>query len=317
MQIQAPFGFVTSCYAGDKFMVQATLASMRHYCPDIPICLIVDGDVDVSDLQKEYRPIILRIADLPDARMRELIAGSTRSKLAAMWAGPFEHYVWMDSDAIVWGDFTAQIRRDLDFQIMWSDSDPTKGAHRPPSWLLHFYLDPDKLRIFDPAFEWRGASFFTDGAFACRKDVFSFEDWVEVLSWKEHEHSPWPKDFRCQPMMNYLVNSRAQRGQIKIAVSDLQYKPRFHGRSEIDGDCKRAGYRFPERIERPRVVHLSGRKPMMLDPWAYSRAFTIARLEHYRRSRGELGAWTMVLREEIDSLLKKLHRRFKKVVGRN
>ena len=50
MKVQAPFGFVTGCHAGDKFIVQATLASMRHYCPDVPICLTVDGDFDVSDL---------------------------------------------------------------------------------------------------------------------------------------------------------------------------------------------------------------------------------------------------------------------------
>ena len=54
MEIQAPFGFVTACLADDKFMVGATLASMRHFCPEVPICLIADGDVDVSDLQKDY-----------------------------------------------------------------------------------------------------------------------------------------------------------------------------------------------------------------------------------------------------------------------
>ena len=60
MKVRAPFGFVTGCHAGDKFMVQATLASMRHYCPDVPICLTVDGDVDVSDLEKQYDLIVLR-----------------------------------------------------------------------------------------------------------------------------------------------------------------------------------------------------------------------------------------------------------------
>ena len=62
MKVQAPFGFVTGCHAGDKFMVQATLASMRHYCPDVPICLTVDGDFDVSDLEKEYDLIVLRVS---------------------------------------------------------------------------------------------------------------------------------------------------------------------------------------------------------------------------------------------------------------
>ena len=71
MKVQAPFGFVTGCHAGDKFMVQATLSSMRHYCPNVPICLTVDGDFDVSDLKKQYDLICLarfRIAVRTDAQ---------------------------------------------------------------------------------------------------------------------------------------------------------------------------------------------------------------------------------------------------------
>ncbi len=52
-------------------MVQATLASMRHYCPDVPICLTVDGDFDVSDLEKEYDLIVLRVSELPSEEMRK------------------------------------------------------------------------------------------------------------------------------------------------------------------------------------------------------------------------------------------------------
>jgi hypothetical protein len=77
VKVQAPFGFVTGCHAGDKFMVQATLASMRHYCPEVPICLIVDGNFDVTDLAKEYDLIVLRVCQLPSADMRKLISGSS------------------------------------------------------------------------------------------------------------------------------------------------------------------------------------------------------------------------------------------------
>jgi hypothetical protein len=104
--VQAPFGFVTGCHEGDKFMVQATLASMRHYCPNVPICVTVDGEVDVSDLEKDYHPIVLRVADLPSAEMRKLVAGSFHAKHAAIWEGHLNFNVWIDSDAIVWGDFT-------------------------------------------------------------------------------------------------------------------------------------------------------------------------------------------------------------------
>ena len=57
---------------------------MRHYCPDVPICLTVDGDLDVSDLEKEYDLIVLRVAELPREEMRKVICGNYRAKLAAM-----------------------------------------------------------------------------------------------------------------------------------------------------------------------------------------------------------------------------------------
>ena len=102
-------------------MVQATLAGMRHYCPRIPICLVVDGDFDVSDLAKEYDLIVLRVSELPSPDRRKLISESPTAKHAAMWEGPFEFYVWLDSDAIVWGDFTPQVRTDVDFQVFWGE----------------------------------------------------------------------------------------------------------------------------------------------------------------------------------------------------
>src|ERR1044071_4011662 len=152
VKVQAPFGCVTGCHAGDKFMVQATLASMRRYCPEVPICLVVDGDFSVVDLQKEYDLIVLRISELPSKEMQNLLSGSGRAKLAAMWEGPFEYYVWVDSDAIVWGDFTSQIRADVDFQVFWSEISIPSDALEVPGWLTHFYFDPQKLRHFDAAF---------------------------------------------------------------------------------------------------------------------------------------------------------------------
>src|SRR6266704_7197146 len=122
-------------------MVQATLASMKHYCPDVPVCLIVDGEFDVSDLVKEYDLRVLRISELPSQQMRTLAGGNGRAKLAAMWEGPFEYYVWLDSDAIVWGDFTPQVRADVDFQIFWDDT--PIGPEEVPEWLQHFYFNLD------------------------------------------------------------------------------------------------------------------------------------------------------------------------------
>jgi hypothetical protein len=316
VKVQAPFGFVTGCHAEDKFMVQATLASMRYYCPDVPICLTVDGDFDVLDLEKEYDLIVLRVSELCSEEMRKLISGSPRAKHAAMWEGPFEFFVWLDSDAIVWGDFTSQVRADVDFQIFWSEFSIPADTTEIPPWLAHFYFDPAKLRRFDPDFNWRGHAYFSAGAFACKRNVISFERWMEAESWSK-EIPELFGDFADQPLLNYFVHSMAQRGEINSAMSNLQHVCGHHGVDELVQDCADSNWHFPKTIRRPRVAHFCGRKPLLFDRSAYSRPFTIARLEHHRRQHGEIGAWLAVLDEERHVLADKLQRRLQRAVGKS
>jgi len=310
MKVQAPFGFVTGCHAGDKFLVQATLASIRHFCSDVPICLVVDGDFDVSDLQKEYHLIVLRVSELPSEEMRKLMSGNYRAKLAAMWEGPFEYYVWLDSDAIVWGDFTPEVRRDVDFQIFWSEISTSPDATEVPPWLPHFHFDPRKLRNFDADFEWRGKPYFSSGAFACRRNAIPFEVWRRTESWEQQSQGlfAWGE----MGMLNYLVHAMTQRGEIKSVMSDLQHIWAHHGKGELMKDCVGADWHFPKKIRRPRVVHFCGRKPFLFDLKAYSRPFTIARLEHHRRQHGELGVWFRVLSEDCQVLARKVRRRLRR-----
>ena len=296
VKVQAPFGFVTGCHAEDKFLVQATLASIRRYCPEVPICLTVDGNFDVSDLETEYDLIILRVAELPSEQMRELMLGNHRAKLAALWEGPFEFYVWLDSDAIVWGDFTLQVRTDLDFQIFWSEISVPADATEIPPWLPHFYFDPQKLRQFDSDFDWRGHAYFSAGAFACRRNAISFGKWTEVESWGKEV--PGLFAWGDMGLLNYHVHSMTQRREIKTATSNLQHVWEHHGKRELIQDCRNAAWHFPETVDRPRIAHFCGRKPFLFDRKAYSQPFTIARLEHHRRQHGEPGAWFAVLQED-------------------
>ena len=294
-------------------MVQATLSSMRHYCPNVPICLTVDGDFDVSDLKKQYDLTVLRVSELPSEQMRKMMCGNYRAKLAALWEGPFEFYVWLDSDAIVWGDFTPYVRMDLDFQIFWSEISIPADATEIPPWLPHFYFDPVKLRRFDSHFDWRGKAYFSGGVFAARRNAISFERYQEVMAWERQQ--PATFNWGEQGMLNYIVHAAADRGEMRTAMSDLQHIWGHHGKQELVEDCRRAGWHFPKTIQRPRVAHFCGRKPMLFDRHAYSRPFTIARLEHHRRKHGELGAWLAVLNEERHILAGKSQRRLQRAGG--
>lgn len=284
-------------------MVPATLASMRYYCPTVPICLVVDGGFDVSDLVKEYGVFPLRVAELSSPDIRNLVSGNYRAKLAVMWDGSFEYYVWLDSDAVVWGDFAPQVRTDVDFQIFWSEISIPSDATDIPSWLPNFYFDPEKLGHFDAAFDWRGKAYFSSGAFGCRRNAIPFELWHKTESWARQ--SPGFFAWGKMGMLNYVVYAMAQRNQLKIAVSDLQHISGHHGMDELKQDCADNNWHFPKTIRRPRVAHFCGRKPFLFDRNTYSRPFTIARLEHHRRRRSNLGAWLAIMNEEARVLVGK------------
>jgi len=113
-------------------------------------------------------------------------------------------------------------------------------------------------------------------------------------------------------MLNYFVHSMTQRGELKLAVSDLQHISEHHGVDEFKQDCADSNWHFPKKVRRPRVAHFCGRKPFLFDRQSYSRPFTIARLEHHRRQHGELGAWLEVLSEERRVLSGKFQRRFQR-----
>jgi hypothetical protein len=243
--------------------------------------------------------------------MRNLVRANGRAKLAAMWEGPFDFYVWVDSDAIVWGDFTPEVRTDVDFQIFWSEISIPQDAREIPPWLTHFYFDPRKLRRFDAGFNWRGNAYFCSGAFACRREVVPFDKWMEAESWGKETPGLFG-DFYEQPLLNYFVHSMTQRGEINSAMSNLQDAWGHHGVDELKEDCADSNWHFPKRIRRPRVAHFCGRKPFLFDRHAYSLPFAIARLEHHRRRRSNLGAWLAILNEEARVLLGKVKGRVRR-----
>jgi hypothetical protein len=306
MKVTAPFGIVTGCHKSDRFLVQGTLASIAHYCPSLPICLIADNGVDVDNFKPIYRIEILETQKIADQEIKKICYGSFNSKMSAIWMGPFEFLVWMDSDALAWGDFTPHVRRDVDFHIFRSEKDAILPAEtkNAPAWLRHFFFDPVKLSKFDPHFIWQENMYFCSGAFAVKRNAIPFEEFAKVVAWEKA--NPGTFAWGEMGMLNYLVFSRVQKGLLKIAVSDLQDMWIHNGKQELISDCTGADWRFPKTIARPRVAHFCGRKPHLYDWKSYSKPFTIARLEHYRKVNCNLGAWGRVLLEEFQIVSRKI-----------
>jgi hypothetical protein len=282
MEVQAPFGIVTACHQGDLRYVKATLASASHFCPDVPICVIADGDFDTRELTDAYPVIIIRTTEIDDPVVQQYCRGNPRSKLVAMWHGPFDRYIYLDADAIVWGDIRKKLCwNDEDFLVFWNQ--PTEPAHR--SWLAEYYMKIDSVLARNPEFEWMHNPYFSTGAFACRKNVISKNEWVEIEEWRKTEPDlfSWTRD---QGILNYLVFWKAQMGQLKLGYRDLQWIPEHRG-IEITKQkftITRSGY--PKSVKDPFIMHFCGGKPDCYRWKNYSLPFTVSRYSFHTNGRG-------------------------------
>lgn len=304
------FGIVTACHKGDYHFVKATLASIKHFCPNVPICVIVDGDLDVSEIVAIYDPYILRTSEVSDSKIRELCSGSPRAKNFAMWFGPFDRYIWLDSDAIIWGDVVSALnwQDDEDFIVFWPV--PQEAAHK--SWLTHYYFDIELLQLYDPQFQWEWNPYFSAGAFACRKNAISLDDWLRCESW----YLELPQlfsflSFPDQGIINYLVFSLNQRGKLKLGQQDLQWIPSHRGFQETVRKFHPQGWLLPAQVESPYIIHFCGKKPYIHDPRSYSKPFSLARLQHYRYQRpgNFFSQIKNIAQEEINVVLSKVKKK--------
>ena len=104
------FGIVITCYKGDYFLTKGLMASIKYFLPNIPICIIQDGDFSLDKELNIYNIIhIVKKADVKNDFLREKCFGSRCSNLIAFFEAPFERFLYLDSDLVLWGNILDNI----------------------------------------------------------------------------------------------------------------------------------------------------------------------------------------------------------------
>jgi hypothetical protein len=292
------FGVVTGCHRGDIHFAKATCASVRYFMPDVPICVIADGDVETHELENVYGAFILRINEL-DESIKGHITGTSKTKFVAFVDGPFEKFLWLDADAIIWGD----IRQSIDlFGYHWTicgEWTPTPVSEiswiEARKWVDHFFFNTDLLKIADPDFDWSGRVYSSAGCFAARKGILSFDDLLRIE--KLEDRFPGLFKFWDQGMVHYLLFKAMDEGRWQARVTYLQLIPNAVGKATAEKrmlDIQRTLHN-----KGAHVVHFCGEKPYILNRKALSWPMTKFRLLHYQnlyRNWGSLGKFFGVCR---------------------
>ncbi len=276
-------GIVTCCYKRDYAFAKAAVASVRHFLGEIPLCVVVDGNLRIDELVHTMGVIPLYVRDLKDQEFSKRVINSNFAKLAAYVEGPFERFVFIDSDVAVWGnplplidldkhDFVIMLNTPHRMQDKWQMSDED---------INHFYFDIEKMKEFDPGFEVKTHPFFSTGVFATRRDCFSREEILQAMDLRAAH--PGLFKFNDMPLINYMLSVRARKGNIKYQELELQFLPaKFPGREMAE----RFPVSFLNELNNQQAdnlfLHFCGFKPYLYNWRSYKKPFTYFRAEYYR-----------------------------------
>src|SRR6185369_9642175 len=98
------FGVIICTCRFDFFLAKACVASVRRAMGDVPITLFLDDDVDATALAKLYNLNLMYRSQLKDDFLREHNRGWGLPKISLFWVSPYERFLYLDCDTIVWGD---------------------------------------------------------------------------------------------------------------------------------------------------------------------------------------------------------------------
>lgn len=271
------FGVIITCSIYDLNFAKGCIASVLHFMPTVPICVIYDGVLDEGEFgELAQRVLILDRARVRNAFLRERSFGFGVTKMVAFWESPFERFLLIDADTCVWGSM-CPTSEDLRFDMVVD-----RPLYRQDIvGINHWFFDVEKLSRFDRQFPVMKYSdlFFCTGVVYSKREVFSL-DWYKNLV----EFGLRDKDvfkFGEMGLLNYMIFKSVELGLLDLKSREIQ-----HIYPDFSMDDTRQKFPLIEGVpvvNEARVLHFCGpAKPWINRTDVYHEPLTFFRRAFYR-----------------------------------
>jgi hypothetical protein len=212
--VDAEFGVVVAATPEHLHWAKGAFASVRYFMDDTPICLILDGEADTRGIERACGARVIRRAEVDHPELVRLSMGSIRAKNTPLWLAPFETFLFLDADAVVWGD----MREHADFEQFDFILDKPIGD---PKLSRKFAVDPDAASLHFPDFDAHShvGEYANAGVYLARRGLLDVERYLELVRfWRQH-----PGVFYGdQGLLNFLVFNAADEGRLRLGQRELQ-----------------------------------------------------------------------------------------------
>jgi len=297
------FGIIIACCDQDYYLVKGCCASIRHFLGDVPICLIIDGDFSVDSLKQAYGVQTITPKTVQSDVLRKRSFGWGITKMIAFWESPWEKFLFLDSDTMVWGNVLKYGNFD-DFDLIIDKPNYTYSDEAIEEYFFHV----QNLEQHFSNFDWRKhrSDYFCTGTYFARRNIFPLEQYIEMLDFVEE----YPNVFSFggeMSFLNLMMFQGADEGKLRLNQVDMQVL----GQDFSVEDLKS---RFPIRKSGPvvqnddaYVIHWAGPKPWLFTSKTYSEPMTFFRQQfaslEYGLSGTQAKAW-LFLEDQYSLALK-------------
>lgn len=278
--IMEDFGIIVACCDQDFSFAKGCCASIRYFLGDIPICLITDGTFSVSTLEKIYGIKTINQKTIASQVLRKRSFGFGLTKMIAFWESPWKHFLYIDADAIVWGNIL-KFANFIDFDVI-IDKPRNESSDETIS---RYFFDIQGIERHFPKFNWQAyrKHYFCAGTFFATRGIFSLDEYIDILDLNSQE----PNLFKLgdQGLLNFMLCRAADEGKIRLGQESIQLIVTNFDQSSLRK-------RFPIKQTEPAyqdedfVIHWCGpNKPTLNSSRIYSDPMTFSRRKFIRDAR--------------------------------
>jgi hypothetical protein len=251
------FGIVLTTYVGDFYLTKGLLASIKKFAPELPICIIQDGDFPLGEALNTYNiSHVIKKKDVKNDFLRDNCFGSRCTNMIAFWESPFEKFLYLDSDLVLWGNILRHINiEEADFFY--------NEPHEPYNEKIYKtqYFDYERLFDFVEKFNWQQCHFFNAGVFIGKRGILDLEKFKQMYWLWKKDKSLMPAE--PQGMINYLIFLAHEKGELKASEKHLQTIVPVWSIQQLE-----TTFSFSNNepvVKQDTVVHWAGIKPLMMN----------------------------------------------------
>ena len=286
------FGVIVVCCKSDYWSAKACCASIRHFMGDAPICLLIDGGFNVDGLKKQYGVQVINYDNVSNPMLKQRSFGYGITKMIAFWESPFEYFLLLDADIIVWGD----MRKHADFQHYDLIIDrPAYGYSEAD--VNKWFFDTKKLEQHFPHFDWRDRPYVCTGVTLAKRGLFDLSEYAKLLDMKLEN----PDIFHYGEMgfLNLMMFAGADAGKFRLGQEDIQIIVQDYDQQALKKRFS-IGHGLPvAQNGEAKAIHYAGMKALMSNAKHYTELMSFFRRQ-YLKDRWRLHGYLaeLVLRAE-------------------